>query len=44
MEIPLYFYTAYRDLERLSPGSNQTTLKALDKIDVNHDVIEQSTR
>ena len=37
MEIPLYFYTAYRDLERLSPGSNQTTLKALDKIDVNHD-------
>lgn len=34
MEIPLYFYLAYKDLDRLSPGSDDTTLKAIDKIDV----------
>lgn len=34
MEIPLYFYIAYRDLDRLSAGSENTTLKALDKIDL----------
>lgn len=37
MEIPLYFYIAYRDLGRLSPGSTDTTLKALDKLDLNQD-------
>lgn len=35
MEIPLYFYIAYKDLDRLSPGSVDTTLKMLDKIDIN---------
>ena len=35
MEIPLYFYFAYNDLERLSPGSDDTTLKAIDKIGLN---------
>ena len=34
MEIPLYFYLAYKDLDRLSPGSDDTTLKAIDKIDI----------
>lgn len=33
MEIPLYFYVAYRDLERLSPGSEETTLRAIEKVD-----------
>ena len=33
MEIPLFFYLAYMDLDRLSPGSADTTLKVLDKID-----------
>ena len=37
MEIPLYFYIAYRDLDRLSPGSEDTTQKALDKLDLNSD-------
>ena len=27
MEVPLYFYLAYKDLDRLSPGSDETTLK-----------------
>ena len=35
MDIPLYFYQAYRDLDRLSPGSEDTTLKAIEKIDIN---------
>ncbi len=34
MEIPLYFYLAYNDLDRLSPGSEDTTLKAIDKIGI----------
>ena len=34
MEVPLYFYLAYKDLDRLSPGSDETTLKALDKVDL----------
>ena len=33
MEIPLFFYMAYKDLDRLSPGSEDTTLEVLDKID-----------
>ena len=37
MEIPLYFYMAYRNLDRLSPGSEDTTLKTLDKLDLNPD-------
>lgn len=32
MDIPLYFYLAYKDLDRLSPGSDDTTLQAIDKI------------
>ena len=35
MEIPLYFYAAYRDLDRLSPGSEKTTLRAIDEADLN---------
>jgi hypothetical protein len=35
MEVPLFFYIAYGDMDRLSPGSNDTTLKALDKLDIN---------
>lgn len=34
MNIPLYFYMAYKDLDRLSPGSVGTTLEALNKLDV----------
>ena len=37
MEIPLFFYMAYKDLDRLSPGSEDTTLKALDKVDLNRE-------
>ena len=37
MEIPLYYYIAYNDLDRLSPGSDETTLNALDKIALNSD-------
>ena len=35
MDIPLYFYLAYKDLDRLSPGSVDTTLKVIDKVDFN---------
>ena len=34
MEVPLYFYVAYKDLDRLSAGSVDTTHKVLDKIDI----------
>lgn len=37
MEIPLYFYIAYKDLDRLSPGSNKTTQKVLDRLDIDSD-------
>ena len=37
MEIPLYFYEAYKDLDRLSPGSKDITLKAIDKVNLNVD-------
>lgn len=37
MEIPLYFYIAYEGLDRLSPGSENTTLEALDRTDFNVD-------
>lgn len=41
MEIPLYFYLAYKDLDRLSPGSEYTTLNALDKLNLNpHDELD----
>ena len=33
MEIPLYFYSAYINLDRLSPGSQQTTLRAIENVD-----------
>ena len=33
MDIPLYFFLAYKDLDRLSPGSEDTTLEVLDKIE-----------
>ncbi|AMD17217.1 SAM-dependent methyltransferase [Methanobrevibacter sp. YE315] len=36
MEIPLYFYLAYKDLDRLSPGSDDTTLKAIGKVNIIH--------
>ena len=37
MEIPLYFYAAYRDLDRLSPGSEETTLRVIDNVDLDRD-------
>lgn len=37
MEIPLYFYIAYEGLDRLSPGSEDTTLGTLDRTDFNVD-------
>lgn len=37
MEIPLYFYIAYEGLDRLSPGSEDTTLETLDRTDFNVD-------
>lgn len=33
MDIPLYFYLAYSDLDRLSPGSDETTIEVLKRID-----------
>lgn len=36
MEIPLYFYAAYKELDRLSPGSDDTTVKTLCKLDLNN--------
>lgn len=40
MDVPLYFYMAYMDLDRLSPGSEDTTLEAIKKvgIDINDDI------
>lgn len=32
MEIPLFFYKAFENMNRLAPGSDETTLKVLDKI------------
>ena len=32
MDIPLYFLMAYENLDRLSPGSVETTLKVIDRI------------
>ena len=37
MDIPLYFYMVYKDLGRLSPGSNEITVKAIDKIELDCD-------
>lgn len=37
MEIPLYFYIAYEGLDRLSPGSDKTTLEAINMVDLNPD-------
>ena len=37
MDIPLYFYIAYDDLDRLSPGSEETTGRVIDMIDFNID-------
>ena len=28
MDIPLYFYAAFKDMDRLAPGSDKSTLKA----------------
>lgn len=33
MNLPIYFFLVYRDLDRLSPGSDDTTLRVLNKID-----------
>ncbi len=33
MDIPLYFYAAFKDMDRLAPGSDKSTLKAIDYID-----------
>lgn len=33
MDIPLYFFIAYNDLDRLSPAGADTTLKALDLVE-----------
>lgn len=37
MDIPLYFYAAFRDMDRLAPGSDKSTLKAISYIDFNKD-------
>ena len=37
MDIPLYFYAAFKDMDRLDPGSDKSTLKAIDYIDFNND-------
>ena len=37
MDIPLYFYAAFNDMDRLAPGSDKSTLKAIDYIDFNND-------
>lgn len=37
MEIPLYFYAAYKYLDRLSPGSEETTLRVIDNVDLDRD-------
>ena len=37
MDIPLYFYLAYRDMDRLSPGSENTTLEVLHQLDIDED-------
>ena len=37
MDIPLYFYLAFKDLDRLAPGSDASTLKVLDLIDLDED-------
>lgn len=34
MDIPLYFYLAFKDLDRLAPGSDASTLKVLDLLNV----------
>lgn len=36
MEVPLYFFMAYQCLDRLSPGSADTTLEALNRIDLDN--------
>lgn len=37
MDIPLYFYAAFKDIDRLAPGSDKSTLKAIGYIDFNKD-------
>ena len=37
MTIPLYFYAAFRNMDRLAPGSDKSTLKAISYIDFNKD-------
>ena len=37
MDIPLYFYAAFKDMDRLAPGSDKSTLKAIGYIDFNKD-------
>ena len=37
MNIPLYFYAAFKDMDRLAPGSDNSTLKAIGYIDFNKD-------
>lgn len=38
MDIPLYFYLAFRNLERLAPGSDESTLKVLSLLDIDRDL------
>ena len=35
MTIPLYFYAAFRNMDRLAPGSDKSTLKAISYVDFN---------
>ena len=37
MEIPLFFYAAFKDMPRLGPGSDESSLKAIGFIDFNKD-------
>jgi len=37
MEVPLYFYLAFKDLKRLAPGSDSSTLTVLNMLNVDKD-------
>ena len=37
MEIPLFFYAAFKGMSRLGPGSDESSLKAINYIDFNKD-------
>ncbi|SDA72784.1 class I SAM-dependent methyltransferase [Methanobrevibacter millerae] len=38
MDIPLFFYLTFKDLDRLAPGSDESTLNVLNLIDIDKDL------